>query len=304
MAVNYPGKPLRIGARGPAVSALQRQLNTYGGARLIVDGVFGASTAKKVNRWQARRGLGSDGVVDLVMWCAIFGLPAPDLHPARPESRLDRIRRLRVEMLARRRERKRLKDGRRKQAVIKRQRKVGKALKRLVRANQGPRVVGRNKVRGGQPGERFVFAAREALRRYQAGKRPSFYSQSGAWTVSYALTGEPSGFRSDCSQWVTSLFRTCGLPDPNGAMYTGGYTGTLATHGEEVDRARAMQLVREGRHPVLVIWDPWGEDGHVEALVSPQGDTIGHGSSPINAHTVETFNYKQGGPRFYVYEAA
>jgi hypothetical protein len=69
-----------------------------------------------------------------------------------------------------------------------------------------------------------------------------------------------------------------------------------------VTRAEAERAVAVGELPTLVIWDPWGPAGHVEVLVSPAGDTIGHGSPPINAHTIDTFDYKPGGPRFYVYD--
>jgi peptidoglycan hydrolase-like protein with peptidoglycan-binding domain len=56
---------LRQGARGEAVKALQRLLNTYG-ARLGVDGDFGAVTHRAVVAFQAANGLDQDGVVGAI----------------------------------------------------------------------------------------------------------------------------------------------------------------------------------------------------------------------------------------------
>ena len=297
MAVDhpYPGKPLKPGSRGKAVEALQRQL------KCTPDGKYGHETARQVERFQRHRKLGSDGIVDKVIWHAIFGLPAPELHPAKVETAGDKLRRVRVEILVRTRQLRKLRPGKRRRKVRSRRHELVEGARRLVKAKSGPRVVGRNKVRGGSAGERFRFAAQEALRRYNAGQRPSFYSQAGAYTVDYALTGEPRWFRSDCSQWVASLFKACGLPDPNGLGFTGGFTGTLASHGELISRAQAdRECARVNGRPVLVIWDATGPSGHVEAYLGG-GRTIGHGSQPIVAHTVETFDYKPGGPHFYRY---
>jgi peptidoglycan hydrolase-like protein with peptidoglycan-binding domain len=287
----YPGKPLKLGSKGKAVEQLQRELE------LKVDGKFGPRTALSVERFQRNRKLGTDGIVDKVIWHATFGLPEPELHPQTPETRMDRLRRFRVEILQRSRQLRRLRPGRRRRKVKVRRRRLIEGARRIVRRNARPSVVGRNKVRGGTPGERVRFAAQEALRRYNRDERPSFYSQDGAYTVDYALTGEPFGYRSDCSQWVASLFKCCGLPDPNRLGYTGGYTGSLAANGEEIT---AEQAARERDRPVLIIWDPWGDSGHVEVPVGGNR-TIGHGSPPIAAHSIADFAYKPGGPRFYRY---
>jgi peptidoglycan hydrolase-like protein with peptidoglycan-binding domain len=53
---------LREGSRGPAVRALQQQLNQHG-ARLTVDGSFGPNTERAVRAFQQRHGLTADGVV-------------------------------------------------------------------------------------------------------------------------------------------------------------------------------------------------------------------------------------------------
>lgn len=154
------------------------------------------------------------------------------------------------------------------------------------RANATRRAtVSGNKVSGGTSAQRLVALAYAALEDGQSGRRPARYSQAGKWTVAYPVTGEPSGYRSDCSQWVTSLYHAAGLPDPNGTGYKGGYTGSLADHCKRVAVARAG---------TLVIWDPWGPKGHVEIAVNSKGSTIGHGSAPIHAHTISEMNAYKG----------
>ncbi len=115
------------------------------------------------------------------------------------------------------------------------------------------------------------------------GKRKSFYSQSGAWTVNYGITGEPRGYRSDCSQWVTSMYHSAGLPDPNRKGYSGGFTGTLAEGGRYVTRAQVKpgDLLMVGRPPFH----------HVELIVNARtGATIGHGTAPIDGSNINRYN--------------
>jgi cell wall-associated NlpC family hydrolase len=142
---------------------------------------------------------------------------------------------------------------------------------------RGVTVTG-NKATGGTPRQRIVAAARMAAKLHATGKRHSFYSQPGKWTVDYGITGEPLGYRSDCSQFVTSMYHAAGLPDPNGTDYTGGYTGTLAEHGKYISRAdlKAGDLVLYGPAP----------HHHVELYVGPGDDTIGHGSPPVDRGTI------------------
>lgn len=73
---SYPGSPLREGARGTAVSTLQRQLNRitqdypfFG--RLAVDGVFGPSMTSTVKKFQRQFSLTADGVVGRATWYKI-----------------------------------------------------------------------------------------------------------------------------------------------------------------------------------------------------------------------------------------
>lgn len=136
-----------------------------------------------------------------------------------------------------------------------------------------------NRVTGGTPRQRLQAAAERAAQLDAAGRRPSFYSQAGKWTVEYGITGEPAGYRSDCSQWVTSIYYACGLPDPNGNTYRGGYTGTLGQHGKAISRA-------ELQPGDLILYGPWPHH-HVEVWVGPGQRTIGHGSRPVDAGWID-----------------
>jgi hypothetical protein len=138
----------------------------------------------------------------------------------------------------------------------------------------GVRING-NRVTGGSPHERLKAAAEHAAWRDRTGRRHSFYNQRGAYTVAYGITGEPRGYRSDCSQWVTSIYRACGLSDPNGADFRYGNTGTLGQHG----RAISVSQLRPG-DLILYGYAPYH---HVEMFVGPGQRTIGHGSRPVDA---------------------
>jgi peptidoglycan hydrolase-like protein with peptidoglycan-binding domain len=59
---------LREGANGPAVRALQSQLNAKRRLGLAVDGAFGAGTAAAVRDFQTHAGIGVDGVVGPTTW--------------------------------------------------------------------------------------------------------------------------------------------------------------------------------------------------------------------------------------------
>jgi hypothetical protein len=62
----YPGKPLRYGAYGPAVKAVQTAL------KITVDGHFGRVTDQHVRAFQKAHGLTVDGVVGPVTWKALY----------------------------------------------------------------------------------------------------------------------------------------------------------------------------------------------------------------------------------------
>jgi hypothetical protein len=147
-------------------------------------------------------------------------------------------------------------------------------------ATSDVRVLG-NTVTGGTPRERLKAAAEHAAYLSATGQRHSFYSQSGVWTASKGIMGEPHGYRSDCSQWFTSMYHSCGLDDPNGNLYRGGFTGTLADHGRRTFAPQCGDAVLIGTYPYH----------HVEMLINPKtGATIGHGSAPVDASNVAYYS--------------
>ena len=73
----YPGTPLRQGSRGQSVRLVQFWLKiartVYASLRSVtVDGVFGATTAAAVKRFQSYFGLTSDGVVGRTTWQKLY----------------------------------------------------------------------------------------------------------------------------------------------------------------------------------------------------------------------------------------
>lgn len=68
-----PGSYFQVGARGTYVKRIQRQLNATG-AKLVVDGVYGAKTAQAVKGFQSYMRLSVDGVVGPVTWKALFSV--------------------------------------------------------------------------------------------------------------------------------------------------------------------------------------------------------------------------------------
>ncbi|MGW4160568.1 peptidoglycan-binding protein [Streptomyces sp. NPDC004788] len=80
------GAPLRNGAKGRAVRALQRQL-AQEGHRIALDGAFGAGTAAAVRAAQRAHGLPADGVAGPRTWSALVAgggstTPATPTTPA------------------------------------------------------------------------------------------------------------------------------------------------------------------------------------------------------------------------------
>lgn len=144
----------------------------------------------------------------------------------------------------------------------------------------GPTISG-NEATGGTKVQRLSAVALASAAECAAGRRHNFYSQSGAWDIDHCITGERYGERSDCSSWVTSVYKSSGLPDPNGEEYRGGYTGTLVAHGKQTNRDH----LKPGD---LVIYGS-GAGHHVELFVGPGDKTIGHGSAPVDAGVIDLF---------------
>jgi cell wall-associated NlpC family hydrolase len=152
----------------------------------------------------------------------------------------------------------------------------------------GVRIDG-DRITGGTPRERLVAGALAAAAGCSSGRRRNVYSQPGAYTVKHGITGEPPGYRTDCSQFVTSMYWSAGLGDPNGYNWEGGYTGTLVANGRQVSDPKPGDLVLYGS----------GTAHHVEMYVGPGDKTIGHGSAPVDAGVINLFG--DGDYRFYSY---
>jgi cell wall-associated NlpC family hydrolase len=135
-----------------------------------------------------------------------------------------------------------------------------------------------NHATGGTKRQRLKAVALAAAAACAAGRRRNFYSQSGTWDVDHAISGESYGHRSDCSSFVTSVYKAAGLTDPNRNDYRGGFTGTLVAHGRTVSRSD----LKPGD---LIIYGP-GDGHHVEMYVGPGDKTIGHGSAPVDPGAV------------------
>ena len=66
-----PRPVLRRGSRGESVRCLQESLNNWGGAKLLVDGIFGPVTEAAVIRFQKAHNLVVDGIVGPQTWGAL-----------------------------------------------------------------------------------------------------------------------------------------------------------------------------------------------------------------------------------------
>jgi peptidoglycan hydrolase-like protein with peptidoglycan-binding domain len=82
----YTNVKLRSGARGAAVSQLQRSLNASG-ARLAVDGSFGPKTLSAVKSFQRSAGIGVDGVVGPKTWSALGSSSSSGSSSSHPKLR-------------------------------------------------------------------------------------------------------------------------------------------------------------------------------------------------------------------------
>jgi hypothetical protein len=141
----------------------------------------------------------------------------------------------------------------------------------------GPRISpdNPNRVIDGTPKERLKFAA------YYSDIHSSvYYSQVGREDIHHGLNGPPPGARYDCSSWFTSIYWSCGLPDPNGGDYTPGetmFTGSLGENGKriaehELDTGDAILYGHAPFHHVEMKIDP----------ISVSVETEGHGTGDTN----------------------
>jgi hypothetical protein len=163
-----------------------------------------------------------------------------------------------------------------------------------------PKVNG-NKVEGGTPKQRWMLACLTSVANCSNGKRRNFYSMSGSWDIDHELVGGPSyGHRSDCSSTVTGWAKAAGLGDPNGADWTGGFTGTLISESNGWKQVSLAGLRKKGWGYIVY----GGDSGHHTEGFTPSKSnpdrTSGHGSSPVDFGTLHLFG---GGEteRYYIY---
>jgi hypothetical protein len=98
---------------------------------------------------------------------------------------------------------------------------------------------------------------------------------------------------TDCSEFVTTIYKWAGAPDPNGFGYNGyGFTGTMLDHGVSIP----LFQVQPGD---VVIWG--SAPGHhtavfIEAGTSGDPEIVSHGSErgPLQM-LLSTENHAQGG---------
>jgi hypothetical protein len=156
-----------------------------------------------------------------------------------------------------------------------------------------------NTATGGSDWQRWRAVCTRSVLNCARGVRRNFYSQGGTWDVDHPIVpGEAYGERSDCSQTVTAWAKAAGLPDPNGASYTGGYTGTLVGgHNGWRQVSRAEMLV--SHKPAYVIYGG-GTGHHVEAYIGPGDRTAGHGSAPVDFGVIDLFG--DGDYRCFIFD--
>lgn len=148
-------------------------------------------------------------------------------------------------------------------------------------------VIEGNRVVGGNPRKRWVTACTTSVQNCSTGKRRNFYSQAGSWDVEHEISPGPAyGERSDCSQYVTGMAWSAGVPDPNGAAFTGGFTGTLVGQYNGWKRVSETSMKAHGWGYVVY---GGGTGHHVEAYIGPGERTAGHGSPPVDYGVIDLF---------------
>lgn len=163
-------------------------------------------------------------------------------------------------------------------------------------AKLGPTVDG-NHVKGGSEFDRWMLALLTSVHNCASDDRRNFYSMWGAWDIDHELVGGPQiGNRSDCSSTVTGWAKACGFDDPNGANFTGGFTGTLVS-GSGRWKQVSLDHMLKARRPAFIVYGS-GNGHHTEAWcpsIDDNGDyidamrTAGHGSAPVDFGTVHLF---------------
>jgi hypothetical protein len=127
----------------------------------------------------------------------------------------------------------------------------------------------------GTPRQLIVAAAEKA---FKLGPSVYFYRQSRPMPASLFPAANVSGpgiVQLDCSAFATLVYKTAGVPDPNGLGYNGsGYTGTLIANGKRTSDPQPGDLVFYGPGQ-----GAGGSPGHVGVYVGA-GKVIEMGGNP------------------------
>lgn len=145
-----------------------------------------------------------------------------------------------------------------------------------------------NKVRGGTPEQLKVASATRAMRNYQEGKQPGYYSmEGGERDYAHGCYYYASGRVWDCSTGCDAWHYVAGIESPSGHEYKqGGYTATELAESQPIARGHE----KPGDLCVFLRYSGDTIGHHVEMLIEkanvPGGwITIGHGDAAID-HSV------------------
>lgn len=156
---------------------------------------------------------------------------------------------------------------------------------------------------GGDDFERWMTVLLASVASCADGKRRNFYSQTGAWDILHEIVGGPRyGNRSDCSSTVTGWALAAGLGDPNGANWSGGFTGTLRSNSNGWKTVSLTHMLA-ARKPAFTVYGV-GDGHHTEAWCPSDTDryrTAGHGSAPVDFGTLYLFGTSEF-QTFHIYD--
>lgn len=138
---------------------------------------------------------------------------------------------------------------------------------------------GENKIRGGTYEARAEAAQVRAMRNYNDGTQPGYYSQSGgSRDYAHTLYHYAAGRIWDCSTYADGTCYVTGDPSPSGprGFIDGGWTGTELEHCKRVTgEVKCGDLV-------VYLGGSMGSH-HVERVLDPKAKTsTGHGDAAIN----------------------
>jgi hypothetical protein len=123
---------------------------------------------------------------------------------------------------------------------------------------------------------RVVLLAQQAAANYRRNPGAYHYLAGGTANTEF-LKPTPRNWRSDCSQFVASVYKAAGLPSPANVAHEWASTYSMVKKGRITAHPRPGDLGMYGTH---------GAPHHVELYCGEPGqEFIGHGSPPIDSRT-------------------